>query len=126
MDPFSLFFAVLVVLVGICAIGGWARRVLKMRFGRDFAIDAAGVCVLLFAGAAWGVAQQNLAQVRLGSVLMMLAIALAYLELGALLLGGERRTPWNWAGCVMAVAASLLLLGGVAFFNYMPAYWSIA
>jgi hypothetical protein len=122
--PLLLFF------LGIGVIGAYARRFVINRFGLDLTREAAGVCLLLFAGAAWGLSQHdNPAASTAGVWLALLAITLSFLVLGAWTLGGETRSPRTWLLYILLAAlffalVAIVLLVIVAM--TLPTGWSIA
>lgn len=120
----------LLFFLGLGAMGGWARRALIKRFNRDFVLDAAGACVLLFAGAGWGFAHINTPPAGTVALwLTLLATPLAFLVVGAFTLHGESRSTAAWLGYI-ALATLLFVALAIAallvFVSALPTGWSIA
>lgn len=107
------FIPWLLLCFGLGAGGGWARRAMIKRFKHDPAIEATGACVLLFAGAAWGIAARDNPQAGVaGVVLALLALALTFTTIGAFTLGGETRSTIAWVRYVLLV---VLVFGLIVF-----------
>lgn len=103
----------LLLCLGLGVAGGWARRATIKRFKHDPAVEAAGACVLLFCGAAWGIASRDNSQAGgAGILLALLASVLAFLTIGAFTLDGETRSAMAW---VRYITLAVLFFGLLAF-----------
>jgi hypothetical protein len=115
--PTSLLFPLLPIgflflLVG--AAGGLARRALVKRTGRDLAVDAAGVCVLLVVGAGWGLAHpDNPGFLTVGVLLSIVAAPLTFVVIGAFTLVDAKPSAMAWVSYVVLglLAFGLVLVG---------------
>lgn len=122
--PILLFF------LALGTVGGWARRFVITRFGLDLTREAAGVCLLLFAGAGWGLSQHDNASASTAGVCLgLLGVTLSFLVVGAWTLGGERRSLRTWllyvsfATLLFALMAIVIL---IMVATTLPTVWSIA